>query len=244
MGRFYEIDPRSNKIRLSRDPLADWRTVWEEGIEGQQQIEQRRQLLRMYIYPNYWEKKIIRAHTLLRWLFLPSNPEKAGKIIDTIFEKYYAMAEPDFDWIKQPKKTLSPATPSESVWPSFNQRQAVERLAAYASEKRYHYHRLHDLYLRHASNQKGCQILIALRRYKNRNGHWPQSLDDIKKLTSAENFVDPLNGGSFVYARTDDGFKLYSKGNYNIDEDGEYPDDWLIWPSRYYRTKKEKADAE
>ncbi|MHC4149975.1 MAG: hypothetical protein ACYSR5_10875, partial [Planctomycetota bacterium] len=244
VGRFYEIEPRSNKIRLSRDPLADCRAMWEEGIEDQQQIDQRRQLLRVYICPNYWEKRIIRAHTLLRWFFLPSNPKNAGKIIDTLFEEYYAMATPDFDWKKQPEKPLGPAFPSESVWPSVNQRQAVERLAAYVSEQRRHYHKLHDVYLRRVLNQKGCQILIALRRYKNRNGHWPKSLDDIKVMTAPETLVDPMNDGSFVYKLTEDSFTLYSKGKNEIDEDGEYPDDWPIWPSRYYRTKKENADAE
>jgi hypothetical protein len=244
VGRFYQTHPGSNKIRLSRDPLADWRTAWEENVKDQQQIEQRRQLLRVYIYPDYWEKKIIRAHTLLRWLFLPSNPEKVGRIIDTIFEKYYAMAKPDFDWKKQPKKPLSTAFPSESVWPCFNQRQAVERLAVYVSETSRHYHKLHDVYLRRALNQKGCQILIALRRYKNRKGHWPKGLDDIKVMTAPETLVDPMNDGSFVYKLTEDSLTLYSKGKNNIDEDGEYPDDWLIWPSRYYRTKKEKANAE
>ena len=243
VGRFYEIDPRTNKIRLSRDPLADWRAVWEENIKDQQQIKQRRQWLRVYIYPNYWQKKIIRAHTLLRWLFLPSNPKKVGKIIDTIFDKYYAMAKPVFDWEKQPKKPPTPsmATPSESVWPSFNQRQAVERLAYISG---HHYHKLHDIYLRHLSSQKGCQILIALRRYKNKHGTWPKSLDDIKELTTPEILIDPINGGSFVYRRTNDSFTLHSKGKDNIDDNGEYPDDWPIWPSQYYRTKKENTDAE
>jgi hypothetical protein len=249
VGRFYQIHPGSNKIRLSRDPLADLRTAWEENVKDQQQIEQRRQLLRVYIYPNYWEKKIIRAHTLLRWLFLPSNPEKVGKIIDTIFEKYYAMAKPDFDWKKQPQKPLGPPFPSESVWPCFNQRQAVERLAAYASGGTYH--KLHDMYLRLVANQKGCQILITLRRYKNSNsnGNWPESLDDIKVMTASETLVDPINDGPFVYKLTEDSFTLYSKGKNNIDEGGKAnresgADDWPIWPSRYYRTKKENADAE
>lgn len=244
VGRFYEVDPRTNKIRLSRDPLADWRTTWEKNIKGQQQIEQRRQLLRMYIYPNYWQKKTIRAQTLLRWLFLPSNPEKVGKIIDTIFEKYYAMARPDFDWEKQPEKPPSTAFPSESVWPSFNQRQAVERLA-HISE--HHYHGFHNVYLQRVSTQKSSQILIALRRYKNEHGNWPQSLDDIKVMTAPETLVDPINDGSFVYKLTEDSFTLYSKGRNNIDEGGKCerdgPDDWLIWPNRYYRNKEENNDA-
>ena len=63
-------------------------------------------------------------------------------------------------------------------------------------------------------------LLIGVKRYKNITGEWPGSLDGIKELTSQENFVDPTNGGSFVYKLTEDSFTLYSKGKNNIDENG------------------------
>jgi hypothetical protein len=103
------------------------------------------------------------------------------------------------------------------------------------------FYRIHDTYLRLYADRRGNQIIIALRRFKNKHGRWPESLDDIKNLAPAEIFVDPINGGSFVYKLTDDNFTLYSKGKNNIDEGGEYesswpeesePDDRLIWPKR------------
>ena len=89
--------------------------------------------------------------------------------------------------------------------------------------------------------------MIGLRRYKNKNGHWPESLDDIKSLAPAEIFVDPVNDDSFVYKLTEENFTLYSKGKNNIDENGEYQDgadDRLIWPPWTTKAKEENPDAE
>jgi hypothetical protein len=47
---------------------------------------------------------------------------------------------------------------------------------------------------------------------------------------------------------TDDGFRLYSKGENNIDEDGKYgdgADDRLIWPQkRSWKTAQKGANTE
>jgi hypothetical protein len=102
-------------------------------------------------------------------------------------------------------------------------------------------------------------LTIALRRYKNKTGHWPDSLDEVKPLAAEEIFVDPMNGDSFVYKLTDENFRLYSKGKNNIDEDGQYnstwdpnsrqwkekEDDWPIWPpiGLKYRVGKTKPDG-
>lgn len=109
--------------------------------------------------------------------------------------------------------------------------------------------RIHEIYLRRLADRRGNRILIALRRYKNKNGRWPESLDVIQSSLQAEIFIDPYNNGSFVYKLTDDSFKLYSKGKNNIDEDGKYRrglDDWPIWPgpSRSRQTKEEKVNVE
>ena len=117
------------------------------------------------------------------------------------------------------------------------------------------YYRIHDLYLRATAEQRGTQLIIALRRYKNKTGQWPEKLDDIKPVATVEIFVDPINGGSLVYKLTEENFSLYSKGKNNIDEGGEgdrcgyketEADDWLIWPrtSRSCKTKEENANAE
>ena len=78
-------------------------------------------------------------------------------------------------------------------------------------------------------------------------------MEQIKNYTDSENFIDPINDGSFVYKLTDDNFTLYSKGKNNIDEDGEYETKWdpnttkteiikddrLIWPIENCDTKEE-----
>jgi len=113
--------------------------------------------------------------------------------------------------------------------------------------------RTHEIYLKLLTDRRGTQILTALRRCKNQTGHWPKNLDEIKPFAPAEIFVDPINGSSFVYKLADDSFKLYSKGENNIDEDGKRDrwdkektgaDDWLIWPTKGRKTQKEKTDAE
>ena len=117
------------------------------------------------------------------------------------------------------------------------------------------YYKIHDLYLRVTSGQTGSRLIIALRCYKNQNGHRPERLEDIKPLTPAEIFIDPINNGSFVYKLTDDSFKLYSKGKNNIDDGGKRDkgneektgtDDWLIWPKtgKKCKIKKENTNTE
>jgi hypothetical protein len=91
--------------------------------------------------------------------------------------------------------------------------------------------------------------MVALKRYENEHGRWPESLYGIKDLVPAEILVDPINGGSFVYKLTEENFTLYSKGKNNIDEGGERSrqsgaDDWLIWPPKTRETKEEKVSAE
>ena len=121
--------------------------------------------------------------------------------------------------------------------------------------------RTREHYLRQLASRRGSRILIALRRYRNTNDRWPQTLDSIKNLVPEQILVDPINNGSFVYKLTEEDFTLYSKGENNIDEGGirkitvdpnglewlkTEKDDWLIWPrtSRSRKTKKEKANDE
>ncbi len=103
---------------------------------------------------------------------------------------------------------------------------------------------------------RGTRILIALRRFKNKNGYWPDHIADLNDLSCEDSFIDPLNNDIFVYKRTDEGFQLYSKGRNDIDEGGRYEsvwdantitietihDDRLIWPPKLSSKNKEGAD--
>jgi hypothetical protein len=242
-AKYYEINPKG-RIRLSRDPLAEIRANCRNALRSEKIDDgQLKDAYEHIAYPSYFEKKLIKAHTALSWFYVPSNPQKTARIIDAAYEKYYSMAEPDFDWQKESSEF--PITSLFSVSVRFNYARLIERLAG-MSEKIYY--DLHNLYLRRIAENRGSQIIIALRRYKNKTGHWPENLDEVKSLAPVEILVDPVNNDSFIYKLTDDGFKLYSKGRNNIDEGGQYkdegPDDWPIWPPKSHTTKKENTDAE
>ncbi len=220
LGMFYETNPKG-QVRLSHNPIvAAMQQCREMGIEQTDEVK---------ICRSYWQKKLIKASTILWWFYMPSTPQKASEIIDAGHERLYAMAEPDFDWQKGTEK------PTKMF--RLNYRYLVEHLAEILAPA---YHRVHDLYLRLTSDQRGSLLMIALRRHKNKTGHWPESLDDVKDLVPAEVFVDPINNDSFVYKLTEENFTLYSKGKNNIDDDGKRDkwdektgaDDWLIWPKR------------
>lgn len=224
----YEVNAKG-KTRLIRDTRAAIKAQSPEDIPPQP----------------YWRKKLTKVGSIFGWFFVPSTPQKAGRIIDASYDRLYTMADPDFDWQKEPEKF-----PLTSV--KFNYRFTAEMMVNILEPD---YYRVHDLYLRSIAEQRGTLIIIALRSYKNENGRWPETLEDIKALAPAEILVDPINGNSFMYKLTEENFSLYSKGKNNINEGGEGDrcgyketgaDDWLIWPrtSRSCKTKEEKANAE
>jgi hypothetical protein len=181
----------------------------------------------------YWRERLMKAWTIWAWFYMPSTPQEAGEIIDSEYKRFYAMAEPDFDWQKGAEKPVKQLR--------FNYRYLVKLTTGMLGPA---YYSIHDTYLRTISQQRGALLTIALRRYKNKTGHWPESLNEVKPLAAEEIFVDPLNGDSFAYKLTNGNFELYSKGKNNIDENGQYnsswdpnsrqykeeEDDWLIWP--------------
>ncbi len=105
---------------------------------------------------------------------------------------------------------------------------------------------IHKFYLRLLTDRRANRILIGLRHFKNQNGKWPESLEQIKPFVDPDVLIDPRNGGSFVYKLNEVGFTLYSRGANNIDEGNRrydmylsddwgqitsnITDDWIIWP--------------
>jgi len=224
LGMFYETNPKG-QARLSRNPLKTVSAQYKELLPSR----------------SYWFERLAKVAFIKFWFFMPSSPQKAGEIIDASYEKLCKMAEPDFDWQKGTEK------PTKMF--RLNYRYLVEYLAGILKPG---YHRIHDLYLRLTSDQRASRIIIALRRYKNKTGQWPENLDTVKSFVPQEIFVDPHNGNSFVYKLTEEDFTLYSKGKNNIDEGGKYKrrygetsegDDWLIWPPKSRKTQEKNADA-
>jgi hypothetical protein len=149
---------------------------------------------------------------------------EAGAMIDAEFEKYFPAVSSDSNRTKD--------TGGFSVASiKFNCRYMID-MQLYALEPVYS--GIYNTYLRTIAKQRGGRLIIALRRYKNKNGNWPISIDDIKNSIPNEILVDPLNGGPFIYELAKENFVLYSKGRNGIDDWGiedekTGADDQLIW---------------
>jgi hypothetical protein len=180
----YEIN-QQGKVRFSRDPTALFK-VWFP--------EQTPPTL------SYFHRKRAKAGTILGWFFLPPTPQKAADIIDTIYEKYYGMTKPDFDWEKIP----------DEVRPQFklNYRYLSETLVDMSAAS---YSRIHEIYLRNLTYRRGSQLLVVIRQYKNENGSWPANLDAVKSLAPAESLIDPVGGKQFEYENHGKRFSLYGE---------------------------------
>jgi hypothetical protein len=176
----------------------------------------------------------------MKTIILQGEPtENHLKIIEA------AMLSTENNWNKDSAKILEVERLYEKKQSGFFYR--LKRLWRALSEEDT-FNRIHTIYLRQIAIRRGSRILIALRRYKNTNGRWPETLDGIKDLVPEEILVDSINGGSFVYKLTEENFTFYSKGENNIDDGGEYSnksgaDDWPIWPTSSRKTKNEKADT-
>ena len=71
--------------------------------------------------------------------------------------------------------------------------------------------KINELYLRHITTARGVYILIALRRYKNKTGRWPESLDAIKSAAPVEAFIDPVTGNPLKYENHGERFSLFGE---------------------------------
>ncbi len=184
----------------------------------------------------YWHKSLTKARSLSYWLYMPSTPNQAGEVIDKTYERCYAMAEPDFNWAEKPRGFSINSIKFNYSYIVAMQLDMLEPI----------YYNIHNAYFRTIAQERGARLIVALRRYKNKNGTWPMNLDDVRPLVKEEIFIDPTNGSSFIYKLTDEGFTLYSKGKNNIDEGGEYKsDDWAVWPpiGLKYKIGKKKTDV-
>ena len=93
--------------------------------------------------------------------------------------------------------------------------------------------RQHLIHLRLEASRRVIRIFIALRRYKEKTGVWPETLEQIEPKLPEQMLIDPQNNGPFIYKRAGDDFVFHSKGPNGIDEGGSHSgsaDDWLIWP--------------
>ncbi len=179
---FYEINPKG-KIRLSGG-----------------QVIINRQFPQIMTPRTYLQKKLAKTKRIFGWLYFPSSPKKVSEFIDADFEKYYAMADTNYVWSEQP----GPSQPRHKV----NYRYMVELLTTLSGSS---YYRIHEIYLRDLSLRRGSRLLVAIKQYQTKNGHWPDNLDAIKSLALAETFIDPVSEKEFKYENHGQRFSLYGE---------------------------------
>jgi hypothetical protein len=223
-----------------------WREYYEVNPDGQVRFARGLAFIKTKQLPQdvsdgplttYWHKSLTKARSLSYWLYMPSTPKQAGEVIDKAYERCYAMAEPDFNWATNPREVSIDLIKFNYGYMVAMQLDMLEPI----------YYNIHNAYLRTIALERGARLIVALRRYKNKNGTWPANLDDVRPLAKEEIFIDPTNGSSFVYKLIDEGFILYSKGKNGRDDSGGYEsDDWLLWPpiGLKYKVGKKKPDAE
>ena len=179
---FYEVNPKG-RIRLSGGQLTMDRQVTEK------------------IPPkNYLQKKLTKVRRILGRFYFPSSPKSVAQIIDASFEKYYAMAKPNFDWDKEP----SESRPRRKI----NCRFLIESLANMGGQT---YYRVHEIYLRNLSLRRGSRLLVAIKQYQMEHNAWPPDLDAIRAAVPAEALIDPVTGKEFTYMNHGERFSLYGE---------------------------------
>lgn len=168
----------------------------------------------------YWCIRRAKAGSILTWFFLPYKPKEAVKIIDKTLLKYGSV-----EYLNSQLRLDSNLSVNSPI--KFNFSYVINLFVDNYMYLVYH------RFLRLKSDARATRIIIALRRYKNVYGRWPEVLDEVKEFADAEVFVDPVNGGSYVYKLTEKNFVLYSRGWNNIDENLKHKngaDDRAVWP--------------
>ena len=182
-GMVYQADSEG-KTRLSRGSLA--LTI------GQSQQH--------FPAGNYSRRKCAKLGLIYVSLYVPSAPEKIGRIVDESYAKYYAMAEPDYDWSKEPNYVWR-------LW-KFNYRAGVKFITGINEPT---YYSVHERYFRNLTLRRGSRLLIEIKRYHIEHGTWPDSLNAIKSGVPAEAFIDPANGNEFEYENHGERFSLFGE---------------------------------
>jgi len=91
----YEVN-RKGRTRLSRDPLAVLRSNLSDVLQNTEyDNDQFKAQLEYIAYPSYFQKKRMKAKTILQWFVMPSDPEDAAEILDEYLERYEAMTDPN-----------------------------------------------------------------------------------------------------------------------------------------------------
>jgi len=103
--------------------------------------------------------------------------------------------------------------------------------------------RYYQLKTRSKASRRATQLAYATHLFKERNGRWPKSLDELPAEYGDRMRIDPFSGDYFGYQLTDDGPRIYSLSENARDDDGVHSprwgdevendagsDDYVFWP--------------
>lgn len=101
--------------------------------------------------------------------------------------------------------------------------------------------RVQKIRARSEASRRATQLSYAVHIYKEQNGHWPQSLNELPDRFSQTMRTDPFTGGQFGYRVDENGPVIYSLSENGIDDGGRHSarwddekngdsDDHVFWP--------------
>lgn len=163
---------------------------------------------------SYWIRKAKKAIYILEWVVLPSSPYEIGNLIDNAF--------------KECRKTQN----FKSSRLKLNYKYVLHNLAKMNFRA---FEGIDQTFKKYEDKYNGSLLLLAIRKYKNGNGSWPNLFKQLE--------IKNIDTSKFVYKKIDDGnFILYGIGVNKIDNGGfgrecgsksePGKDDILIWPQK------------
>lgn len=176
---------------------------------------------------SFLHQKLEKLGIMVAWFYFPSTPEKASRIIDEVYDKTYDTADPNYN-----RQTDHQSGRFGDI--ELNYKCMLEHLVPMLKKSLITTGNLYEMSL---SWQQGCLLVAELRRFKDGEGDWPESLDELG-VEDLDVLVDPVSGEQFRYEKNEESFRLYGIGRNGVDDDGERDggsnddrrDDVLIWP--------------
>lgn len=224
-GMIYETNAK-NKLRHSRSPEL-FPDAWTNSPSPTNNEK------------TYFQRRWVKCRAIFAWFVLPDSPDDFIKYSDSHFQELLALSDPKYDWEEKLALFQEPLTRSEMRKLKYN----LSTLALFVHHVTMPaYIKLHDIFCSKMAERQATLIAVEFRRYKNRTGQWPDYLEQVITDSNRSLFVDPINGDSFVYRRTEEGFRFYSTGKDGVDDDGVNDksleaDDVLFWPLKSQKTK-------
>jgi hypothetical protein len=83
--------------------------------------------------------------------------------------------------------------------------------------------KIHDASLRHRAMMRCAGTAVAVERFRQKFGHWPESLAELPMDLLPAVPLDPYDGQPLRYVRRPDGVTVYSIGNDEVDNGGNVP---------------------